>query len=253
MPSPVPLFDERSLVLGLCAILAAFVYALFEAWNDARRRKAGEEVRSTLPAMTRTIVLLWTLCAACMAAWLISGRSPLELGLGLGEGWRALAAWGLAIAGAGWLVFDTVKSLSTAERRRTLVEQMEKAGGLGYFDLRTPGEAGVFQAMAVTAGITEEIIFRGFVLLTLALILPFWAAAALSAVIFVVFHAYQGVAGMARIVPITVILTGVVALGGTLWPAILIHIVVDMIGGIVLWGVRAEWSAQRDAVRYPQA
>lgn len=249
MTSPDFSHLSPALLTGLCAILAAFAYALLDAWRDARRRKAGDEVRSTVPAMARTIVLLWLLCAACSCAWLASDRTLEQLGLSPGEGWRAVAAWGLAITGAGWLLFDALRSLSTPERRKTLVEQMEKAAGLGYFDLRTPREAAVFQGLAVTAGITEEIIFRGFVLLTLALVLPFWAAAFGSAVIFVLFHAYQGVAGMVRIIPITVILTGLVALGGTLWPAILVHIVVDMVGGIVLWGVRAEWSAQREAVR----
>lgn len=253
MSLPAFITQEPGLTAGFCAVLAAFAYALFEARNDARRRTAGEEIRSTGPAMTRTIVLLWLLCAACLGAWLVSGRSPAELGLTLGDGWRALTAWALAVAGSGWLLFDTVRSLSKAERRKALIEQVEKAGGLGYFDLRTPGEAGVFQAMALTAGITEEIIFRGFVMLSLAVIVPFWAAAGLSAVIFIAFHAYQGVAGMTRILPITVVLTGLVILGGTLWPAILVHIVVDMVGGIVLWGVRSECSPQRAAVRYPQA
>jgi len=245
----MPLGHEPELLTGLGAILAAFLYTLAEAWRDRRRRKAGEEVRATVPAMAGTIGLLWILCAACLAAWLASGRSGAELGLNAGDCWRALAAWGLAITGSGWLLIDTLRSLSTPERRDALARQMEQAGGLGYFDLRTPGEAAMYQGMAVTAGITEEIIFRGFVLLSLALLLPLWAAAGLSAVIFILFHAYQGVAGMVRIIPITGVLTGLVVLGGTLWPAILVHVVVDMVGGVILWGVRADRSAQRGAVR----
>lgn len=243
------LSDEPALLAGLGAILAAFIYALFEAWRDDRRRRGGQDVRSTVSAMAATIGLLWLLCAACLAAWLTSGRTLTDLGLGPGQGWRAITAWMLALGGAAWLLIDTLRSLSAPERRMRLVRQMEQSGGLGYFDLRSRREAVVFQSMAVTAGITEEIIFRGFVLLTLALMLPLWAAALASAVIFILFHAYQGVAGMARIVPITVVLTGLVVFGGVLWPAILIHIVVDVVGGIVLWGVRAEWSAQRAAVR----
>ncbi|MEQ8433181.1 MAG: CPBP family intramembrane glutamic endopeptidase [Oceanicaulis sp.] len=240
---------EPALGAGLAAVAAAFVFALFEAWRDARRRRAGEEVRSTLTAMAVTIVLLWLLCAACLAAWLASGRSLVELGLGAGEGWRALAAWALGVAGAVYLIATTLLSVSTAERRERLAEQIKAAGGLEYFDLRSPREAGVFQGLAVTAGTAEEIVFRGFVMLTLALVLPFWLAAIAAAMIFIAFHAYQGVAGMIRIVPITLALTVLVVLGGTLWPAILVHIVVDAVGGMMMWGARTELAAHRAATR----
>ena len=173
--------------------------------------------------------------------------------LGVGEGWRALTAWVLGVAAAAWLLVDTLRSISTPQRRRQLAEQMGKAGGIDYFDLRSGREAALFQGVAFTAGLTEEVIFRGFVMLTFAMLLPFWAAVAASAVLFVAFHAYQGVAGMVRIIPITMVLSVLVVLGGTLWPAILVHIVADMVGGIMLWGAREEWAAHREAVRYPQA
>ena len=249
MALPAFITQEPGLTAGFCAILAAFAYALFEAWRDRVRRKAGEEVRSCLSAMAETIALLWLLCAACLMAWLASGRTLDALGLGPGEGWRALIAWALGAGGAVWLLADTRRTLASGERREKLAAQMQAAGGLGYFDLRTPREAGVFQTMAVTAGLTEEIIFRGFALLALTLVLPLWAAALVSAVIFILFHAYQGMAGMVRITQITVVLTALVVFGGTLWPAILVHIVVDMVGGMVLWGARAELAAQRGAVR----
>jgi len=243
-------FDqEPALAAGFAAIALAFAYALFDAWRDARRRNAGEDVRSSLSAMTKTIILLWLLCTACLAAWLGSGRGLDALGLDLGQGWRALAAWAVGIGAVVWLLADTTRTLASGERRERLAEQMQAARGLSYFDIRSPREAGAFQAMAVTAGVTEEIIFRGFVMLSLSLVLPLWAAALASAMIFILFHAYQGAAGMIRIIPITGVLTALVLLGGSLWPAILVHVVVDMVGGIVLWGARAEIAAQRGAVR----
>ncbi|MGJ3231858.1 MAG: CPBP family intramembrane glutamic endopeptidase [Oceanicaulis sp.] len=249
MPDVDVLFREPALAAGLAAVIAAFFIACLEAWRDHRRRRAGEEVRSTVSAMVATITLLWVLCAACLAAWTGSGRSLEALGLGVGEGWRALAAWSLAGAGVAWLFGDTLRQLSSPERREGLASSIQDAGGLDYFDFRSPREAGLFQGLAVTAGITEEIVFRGFVMLTLAVALPLWLAAILSAILFIVFHAYQGVAGMVRIAPITLVLTALVLLGGTLWPAILVHIAVDMVGGLMIWGARAELAVQRGAVR----
>lgn len=240
---------EPSLTAGFAAVFAAFGWAVIEAWRDGRKRRSGREVRSDGGQIAMTICLLWGLCVACLGAWWMSGRPPVMLGLGLGEGWRALAAWALAIAGCVYLFASTIRSVATAQARGKLAEDMAAAGGLEFFELRNAREAGAFQAMAITAGITEEIIFRGFVMVGLALVMPLWLAAILSAVLFIAFHVYQGVAGMRRIVPITLVLTALVLLGGSLWPAILVHASVDMVGGIMLWGARKELAAQRAAVR----
>lgn len=240
---------EPFLTAGFAAVLAAFGWAVLEAWRDARKRRSGAEVRSDLGQMSVTIALLWALCLACLGAWLMSGRPAAALGLGLGEGWRGLAAWALAITGCVYLFATTIRSVATEQARGKLAEDMAAAGGLEFFELRTAREAGAFQGLAITAGVTEEIIFRGFVMVGLALVLPLWLAAIASMVLFIAFHVYQGVAGMRRIVPITIVLTGLVLLGGSLWPAILVHASVDMVGGIMLWGARKELAAQRAAVR----
>ena len=43
----ITVWPGPALAAGLLAVFAAFLYALFEAWRDARRRQAGEAVRST--------------------------------------------------------------------------------------------------------------------------------------------------------------------------------------------------------------
>ena len=64
---------------------------------------------------------------------------------------------------------------------------------------RTPREKRIFVILSIAAGIGEEVAFRGYALGTLA---PFlggaWGAAAFTAVVFGVLHAYQGPLGMAR-------------------------------------------------------
>jgi hypothetical protein len=92
--------------------------------------------------------------------------------------------------------------------------------------------------MAVTAGITEEVVFRGFLIGTLALWMPAWAAAAASVVLFVGAHVYQGVSGMKRILPISVALTTVFLLTGSLLPVMALHALVDVAGGAMMWRLR---------------
>ena len=51
--------------------------------------------------------------------------------------------------------------------------------------------------------------------------------------IFILGHAYQGAAGMLRIVPVSVGLTLIFLLSGSLWPGIILHALADLAGGAV--------------------
>ncbi|MEU8821018.1 type II CAAX prenyl endopeptidase Rce1 family protein [Actinoplanes sp. NPDC048796] len=96
---------------------------------------------------------------------------------------------------------------------------------------RTLRERGLAAAVAVTAGITEEIVFRG--LLTAAGVilfdLPLVAACALSIALFAATHLYQGAQGVVGVAALAVAFTGLTVLSGTLLPAIALHVVVDLI------------------------
>ncbi|SNY50616.1 CPBP family intramembrane glutamic endopeptidase [Paractinoplanes atraurantiacus] len=96
---------------------------------------------------------------------------------------------------------------------------------------RTPRERGLATAVAVTAGITEEIIFRGLLVAAgVALFdLPLVAACALSIVLFAATHLYQGPQGVYGAAALAVAFTGITVLSGTLLPAIILHVIVDLI------------------------
>ena len=103
--------------------------------------------------------------------------------------------------------------------------------------------------VALTAGITEEIIFRGFLIGVLSLVMPLPAAAAIAVAVFVVGHAYQGMAGMLRILPISIGLTVILLLSGSLWPCIILHALTDLVGGAVFQILhKTEEADQAEAV-----
>lgn len=91
----------------------------------------------------------------------------------------------------------------------------------------------MFQRLALTAGICEEVLFRGFLLWYLTPVLGVVGAVVAGAVVFGLGHAYQGKAGVMK-TGIVGLLAGVFAtLGGTLlWPIIL-HAAIDLQGGAV--------------------
>ena len=92
-----------------------------------------------------------------------------------------------------------------------------------------------YQIVAVTAGITEEIVFRAFLISVFALWMPVWPAAGLALVLFLTAHAYQGVSGIVRILPVSVVLTLCYVLSGSLWPGIVLHVAVDVLSGVMVW------------------
>lgn len=107
---------------------------------------------------------------------------------------------------------------------------------------RTTGETAAFTGVSVSAGIAEEIAYRGVLFLLLAHYLDgWWVPALLAAAAFGVAHLFQGwrAAGLAGLMGL--VAQVVVGLTGTLLVAIGVHIVHDVVAGVVI-GRRARRS-----------
>ena len=113
---------------------------------------------------------------------------------------------------------------------------------------RTAREFAAFYLLSGTAGIAEELAYRGilFALLS-ALTGSWWIAAVLAAAFFGVAHLFQGVksAGLAALMGLRDHI--VVGITGTLWIAIIVHVVHDVIAGTVI-GLQARSSGEPPAV-----
>lgn len=96
---------------------------------------------------------------------------------------------------------------------------------------RTPEERARWVGVSVGAGVAEEVLFRGLVpaLLVAAIPgIPLPVVVVVQAVVFGSAHAYQGRAGVLGTGLLGLGLGVVVLLGGALWPAILLHVLVDV-------------------------
>ncbi len=99
----------------------------------------------------------------------------------------------------------------------------------------TPSERHLFILLAIVASTAEEIVFRGFLPLFLARWLGSAAAAALPATVaFGILHRYQGGHGMVRTAVLGLLLAGGVLWTGSLWPAILAHIILNLLFAFAL-------------------
>ena len=95
--------------------------------------------------------------------------------------------------------------------------------------------------LSPTAGILEEIVFRGFLFLMFLQFNPDpWNAALWTSVLFAMGHAYQGLGGILATGVMGYTAAASVIYTGTLWPAIIAHTVYDMLT-VVMFKRLPEW------------
>ncbi|GJM32572.1 MAG: hypothetical protein DHS20C18_15730 [Saprospiraceae bacterium] len=102
-----------------------------------------------------------------------------------------------------------------------------------------------FIFLSFSAGICEEIVFRGFFVsyfyaLLLPLNFPAWTAVLVPAILFGLVHYYQGWKAVMKIVLMAIIFGLIFLWSGSLWWLILLHVGVDLIGGAMSWWMRED-------------
>lgn len=100
---------------------------------------------------------------------------------------------------------------------------------------RNVHERKMFIVLSFVAGLGEEIVYRGYLM---AILMPLmaspWLAAVVGSLAFALLHAYQGGVGVVRTGMMGMLFASSLVVGGTLWPAILCHIIVNLVGGLWL-------------------
>jgi len=196
---------------------------------DSTRRERGRSL-----AYFESAVIEWALSAVVVVLWIARGRPLPAIGLGMPGGWGFYAAAGLALGLVGFLTWQRLSLVRSPdpEVKSAVLRQLEPLRALLP---RTPGEMRGFIGISLTAGICEELLFRGFLLWYLGSRVPVLAALVLGAALFGMAHAYQGSRGVLQ--------TGVVGLGlvvlyvvsGSLWVPMLIHAFVDVNSGLIAY------------------
>ena len=208
-----------------------------ERIRDEIARDAGARRRY----YRRSNVLKAALAALAGLLYFANGRR----GYGL-ELLNAQAVWYIAL-----VVGVLVVSSFVLDRRLARPAVMEKARtALAANPLipETPAERRSWITFSVIAGIAEELLYRGFVLLYLHRVFPHATAVLLvvvSATIFGLAHAYQGRRGIIATAIVGVSL-GAVALEAGLLAAMLFHALLDLRILVVLKSIDARQSHDTD-------
>jgi membrane protease YdiL (CAAX protease family) len=229
------------------AVALAFALALpLYSWKIEYPRLLADVARGDPTARgrayRRTMIEQWLLVLAALAVWIGFGRPAATLGLHLAHPWRI--AIGLAVAIA-VMMFLAAQRRAVLARPHLFAAVREQLGEAGPLVPHTPGERRLWVALSTTAGICEEILFRGFLPALLATWIGPVAAVAVACLTFGFAHLYLGARGAIRAGIAGVAMSVVVALTGSLWVAMVLHAAIDLHSGAL--GAAAMAATQEPA------
>lgn len=190
------------------------------------RRPRPERSR---PAVYRAALCTqWALAAAILAVWMIHGRPWAPLGLAGPDTLPALGASAWVLAGVALVMLMRARAFGDARALTAMRIRMRRTQG---FMPRTRGELRAFIPLAVTAGVCEELVFRGFVTWYLQPIVGTVGAVAIAAALFGLSHAHLGVRGVLFTAIVGAWLGGICIMTGSLYVAMAIHVLIDLQAG----------------------
>ena len=226
-------------------VLFAVIWPLSEYfWLWPRHVRAVERgdpgARSS--AYVKTIFQQWALAGLALAVTVTFARPLSTLGLVPLAGWRLAVGLSLSIA---YGVLILVQGRALANKPDSLARLRTKLGALRPLIPHTAPEFRRFMALSVTAGICEELLFRGYLVWVLSAWIGLWPAALVSMIVFGLGHAYQGFKFGVRAF-LAGVFMGLLALTtGSVLPGMALHALIDLGSGwITYMAMRSGESAE---------
>ena len=211
---------------AVIAFLTVFVPVW--GWFDHRaflRRESVAETDILSVEYMKTMAFHGMIAASVLVTWFVLGRDWTALGFtdpNLAGQFRI----GSLIAGA-LLIGMVLNLLGGLVSGKGDAARLKAYGKLAPFLPKTPRQHRWGMAVSVSAGVAEEIAYRGFVMWMLAFFMPIYAVIAVQAVIFGLAHVYQGLGGAVGTAILGAVIGVVYWATGSLFLPILLHMLVD--------------------------
>lgn len=225
MPS---MFDIAYAVFFAVGVLGLAGF-YFERW--LKGRMAAGVPSAQLTWCRSVVAVLWALAIATILLWQRAGRPWTVLGLVPPNDWRLWVGLALMALVAGLVVRQNVRVQRLTPERIERLRQ--KIASVELFLPHDEREYRWFMLLSCTAGCCEELLYRGFLTWVVASYAGVAAAVVIVSVAFGAAHAYQGAKGIVRAGAGAVIFSGIVLASGWLIPAMVIHALVDISGGVL--------------------
>ena len=235
-----------SIDLGIFDHVVFLALVALVPWNARRRFRSlveaveGGDPNARTRAYRTVVVEKWVLTAVIAVAWIALSRSASSIGLTARLTPLAIVGYALTALTIGALLMLARSVVSSEQGRR---KTRESIASVGAFVPHTATEKRWFDAVSVTAGIQEELIYRGFLFAYFAAWSPGMPAAIVilgAGLVFGLGHLYQGAAGIVKTGTLGVLFGVLYWMTGSVWAPLLLHVVVDLSSGWMGWQVVRE-------------
>ncbi len=224
-------------IAGLIAIVYP-VWDHFNAWPRALRTVASGRPNARASVYREVIALEWITTAVIAAVWMRSARPWRLIGLVPPVGWHLVLT--IALLAALLMLFRAqlraVRRLDPAKRDRLRIRSAAVSPLIPHNRI----ERAWFVPLAITAGLCEEFVYRGFLLWVFRAWLGLWGAALASTVAFGFAHAYQGRRGAIRAGTLGAVFVILAIVMGSVVPGMVLHALLDLISGEASYEIFAE-------------
>lgn len=132
------------------------------------------------------------------------------------------------------IVYHLIAMKTSQAFRDKVANELEK---MPYQELlpESNQEKKLWSYVSLTAGVTEEIIYRGFLLLVLMTLVPDaseWFYVVIAGIIFGLAHTYQGLSGFIRTSLIGIFFSMLYLILGSLFPLMIFHFLIDFVAKV---------------------
>ncbi len=233
------------LIDHLFVLIFAVIYPLY-GWYAYRvlmnKLAAGEEI-DRRKDYQETIACHWLLAIGGVVFWVSQSRSWADLGFGPWVvDWQLLLAVVIAVGIVGHFAYLAKTAVNQSDERMQQLESEIESNQLEALLPLNQQQLNWFYGLSITAGIVEEILWRGFLLWYLSHWLSEWGAAAAAIAVFGFGHIYQGWNGVLRTGLAGAAFMGLYLLSGSLWIPMLVHALADMLQGRMIFSVSHKMS-----------
>lgn len=224
-------FGGDRLIDHVLAVVFAIGFPLFTTRQYHRRKAAmlaGDRSVKRREYL-ETIAWLSAMGIATLVVWVALGREFSLLGFSFVGGWTAYAGLGIAVIGSLLLMLQAraiMRDEATREAAREALAPVREFLPTTLEDVR------LFRGVSLSAGIGEEIYYRGFLIWYLTLVMsPVWALV-ISSIAFGLAHVMHGVQSTVRSTIMGAVLGGLYILSGSLWASMILHYFIDISSGL---------------------
>lgn len=224
----------RTFTADYAVVAALIFYPLAEwrwIWPRFVRAIRNGIIGARKKAYLYLIVELWVLALYVLAVWVAQRRSWQDLWLGRVESLRFSLGCLLALIVIALFVLQARKVEKALVRPKAVARLREKLAFAYSISPETASERYWFWLVSISAGICEELVYRGFVTWFISAWTGVIVAIIVSSAIFGLAHIYLGVAQVPRVAIVGLGFAILVLISGSLFPAMVIHAAMDLSSG----------------------